>query len=192
MAKGGKLPPGTRRTWGGKEYIKLVSGKWRRYVAEKWDSKGNVENWYMHQLSPDELRGFVEEARNGNTNKNAWIGIVQTEASERIKAAAGVRVSKIMIESGAVRHAYNKAHHLLEEDDLLLAAEVINNPTSIELSPRKHRGSQVLVFKGHANGEIYFLEAVRPKHAGWLSLVSCYRPKKAGQGSDAAETAPRS
>jgi hypothetical protein len=27
MAKGGKLPSGTRRTWDEKKYIKLVSGK---------------------------------------------------------------------------------------------------------------------------------------------------------------------
>jgi hypothetical protein len=189
MAKGGKLPPGTRRTWGGKEHIKPASGKWRRRVAEK---KEGMEKWYTHQLNPDELRGFIDEARNGSANKNAWIGVVQTEVSERIKAAFGARVSKIMIESGAVRHAYNKAHHLLEEDDLLHAVEVINNPASIELSPRKHRDSNVLVFRGNVNGEIYFLEAVRPKHDGWLSLVSCYRPKKAGQGSDAAKTAPRS
>jgi hypothetical protein len=128
----------------------------------------------------------MDEARNGNTNINAWIGVVRPEVSERIKAIAGLRVSKIMVESGAIRHSYNKEHHLLEENDLLHATEVINYPVSIELSPRKHRDSNVLIFKGN----IYFLEAIRPKHGGWLSLVSCYRPKKAGQGSDAAETAP--
>jgi hypothetical protein len=190
VAKGGKLPPGTRRTWSGKEL-----SDWPPEVeAVRGGKEGreNVGKWYTHQLSPGELLDFIDEARNGNINKNAWIGVVRTEASERIEAVAGIRVSKIMIESGAVRHAYNKAHHLLEEDDLLHAAEVINNPTSIELSPRKHRDSSVLIFKGNINGEIYFLEALRPKHEGWLSLISCYRPKKAGQGSDAAKTAPRS
>jgi hypothetical protein len=149
-------------------------------------------NWYTHQLTTEELKEFIVEAKKGKENKNAFIGIVKTEAAQQIKAICGKVISKIMLESGAVRHSLGKIHHNLEEDDLLYAVEVINNPISIEVSPTKHRDSEVLSFKGNVNGEIYFLEAVRPKHKGWLSLVTCYRPKKAGQGSDAAETAPQS
>jgi hypothetical protein len=152
-----------------------------------------MENWYSHQLSAQELKQFIDEARNGKENKSVWIGMVEPEAAKRIKAVCGAGVSKIMLESGAVRHSYNKTHHNLEDNDLEYAVAVINNPTvTIGLSNQKHRDSEVLTFKGNINGEIYFLEAVRPKHDGWLSLVTCYRPKKAGQGSNAAETAPRS
>ncbi|WP_157784270.1 hypothetical protein [Treponema primitia] len=151
------------------------------------------EKWYDHQLSSQELKQFIAEERNGKENKSVWIGIVEPEAAERIKTVCGDEVSKIMLESGAVRHSYNKAHHNLADTDLEYAVTVINSPsTIIALSNQKHRDSEVLSFKGNINGEIYFLEAVRPKHQGWLSLVTCYRPKKAGQGSNAAKTAPRS
>jgi hypothetical protein len=151
------------------------------------------EQWYAHQLSSQELKHFIDEERNGKENKSVWIGMVESDAARRIKAVCGAEVSKIMLESGAVRHSYNKAHHNLEDTDLEFAVAVINNPaTIIELSGQKHRDSEVVTFKGNINGEIYFLEAVRPKHDGWLSLVTCYRPKKAGQGSNAAETAPQS
>ncbi|MDR1931654.1 MAG: hypothetical protein LBQ57_02410 [Spirochaetales bacterium] len=157
------------------------------------DNNGDdSEKWYDHQLSTEELKKFIEEARNGKENKNAFIGTIQHSTAERIKAICGKNISKIMLESGAVRHSHNKLHHNLKDDDLLYAVEVINSPISIEPSPTKHRDSSVLTFKGYINGEIYFLEAIRPKHDGWLSLVTCYRPQKAGQGSDAAETAPRS
>jgi hypothetical protein len=151
-----------------------------------------MEKWYLHQLSRGELEGFISEARTGRANKNAWIGQVNPETAARIRDILGVDISKIMVESGAVRHSYGKKHHNLEDDDLFHAVEVINKPLSIELSPQKHRDSTVLVFKGNVNGEICFLEALRPKHEGWLSLVTCYRPKKAGQGSDAVETTPQS
>ncbi|GHT53256.1 hypothetical protein FACS1894106_3870 [Spirochaetia bacterium] len=152
-----------------------------------------IHDWYSHLLSPHELKRFIDEERNGKTNKSVWIGMVEPEAARRIKAVSGAAVSKIMLESGAVRHSYNKAHHNLEDNDLSYAVEVINNAaTIIEVSSQKHRDSDVLTFKGNINGEIYFLEAVRPKHDGWLSLITCYRPRKAGQGSNAVETTPRS
>jgi hypothetical protein len=35
LLKGGKLPPGSIRVWGGIEYIKEASGKWKRKVQSK-------------------------------------------------------------------------------------------------------------------------------------------------------------
>jgi hypothetical protein len=158
-------------------------------AAGKSDNK--VE-WYSHQLTTEELKKFIEESRTSGSDNHAWIGNVEAGTALRIKAISGVEVSKIMIEGGAIRHSYNKARHNLEDNDLLHAAEIINKTKSIELSTQKHRGSDVLIFKSDSNGEIIFLKAVRPKHGGWLSLVTCYRPQKAGRGSDAAKIAPRS
>jgi hypothetical protein len=149
-------------------------------------------NWYTRLLTTEELAEFIDEARNGKENKNAFIGLVESGTAKRIKAICGKDISKIMVESGAIRHSYCKKHHKLEKDDILHAVEIINNAASIEPSGTKHRDSEVLIFKGNNNGEICFLEAIRPKHDGWLSLVTCYRPQKAGQGSNATETAPRS
>jgi hypothetical protein len=33
LQKGGALPPGSIRVWGGKEYIKVAPGKWRLKLA---------------------------------------------------------------------------------------------------------------------------------------------------------------
>jgi L-threonylcarbamoyladenylate synthase len=162
-----------------------------RLIRAAGKSDNKVE-WYSHQLTTEELKKFIEESRTSRSDNHAWIGNVEAGTALRIKAISGVDISKIMIEGGAIRHSYNKAHHNLEDTDLLHAAELINKAKSIELSTQKHRGSDVLIFKGDINGEIIFLKAVRPKHGGWLSLVTCYRPKKAGRGSDAAKIAPRS
>jgi hypothetical protein len=32
LLKGGKLPPGSMRNWGGREYVKVGPGDWRRLV----------------------------------------------------------------------------------------------------------------------------------------------------------------
>jgi hypothetical protein len=80
----------------------------------------NREPWYLHQLTQDELKIFVEKARGGKNNDKAFLGAVAPDAAKRIETACGKKVGKIMLESGAVR----------------------------------------------------------VKHGGWLSLVTCYRLQK--------------
>jgi hypothetical protein len=58
MTKGAKLPPGTRRNWGGKEYIKTVAGKWRRYVVEKDNAPVQYEGEFV--LTSDGNKDFGE------------------------------------------------------------------------------------------------------------------------------------
>jgi hypothetical protein len=53
---GGTMPPGSIRTWGGKEYVKVAPGDWRPLVAGKEKMKESVEKWYSHQLTLDELK----------------------------------------------------------------------------------------------------------------------------------------
>jgi hypothetical protein len=73
LVKGGKLPPGTRRTWGGKEYIKLTSGEWRRYKVEKWDSSNdkaktlNIEDFG----TPEEVKEMARPIRHAHTRQEA-------------------------------------------------------------------------------------------------------------------------
>ena len=63
------------------------------------------EKWYKRQLTQDELKVFIEEARTGKNNNQAFIGIVETSAAQRIEDICGKKVTKIMIESGAIRHS---------------------------------------------------------------------------------------
>jgi hypothetical protein len=44
------------------------------------------EPWYFHQLSQEELKVFVEDARIGKSNVSAFIGTVTPAAALRIEA----------------------------------------------------------------------------------------------------------
>jgi hypothetical protein len=145
------------------------------------DRKQTVDKWYTHQLSAKELKQFIDEAKTGKDDKKAFIGLVAPESAARIKAICGKDVKVIILESGAVRHAYSKQYHNLEEDDLLHIVDVINTSVDITLSERSHQDSIVLTFRKDIGGEIDFVEELRIKHNGQLALVTCYRPKKAGR-----------
>jgi len=134
--------------------------------------------WYSHQLTKDELKIFVEEARTGKSNVNAFIGTVTPAAAQRIAAVCHKKVEKIMLESGAVRHAYSKDAHLLENDDIFLFVDVVNTATDIQLSRKKHINNEVITFTKDIDGKILFAAEVRVNHGGWLSLVTCYRLHK--------------
>jgi len=138
----------------------------------------NKEPWYSHQLTKDELKIFVEVARTGKSNVNAFIGIVTPAAVQRIEAVCSKKVEKIMLESGAVRHAYSKVSHLLENDDIFLFVDVVNTATDIQLSRKKHINNDVITFTKDIEGKILFAAEVRVNHGGWLSLVTCYRLHK--------------
>ena len=142
----------------------------------------NKEPWYSHQLSQEELRVFVEEARIGKSNVNAFIGTVTPAAAQRIEAVCCKKVEKIMLESGAVRHSYGKASHLLKNDDIIFFVDVVNTATDIQLSRKKHINNDVIIFTKNIDGKILFAAEVRVNHGGWLSLVTCYRQYKKRKG----------
>ena len=110
----------------------------------------NKEPWYLHQLTQDELKVFVEESR----------------------------IGKIMLESGAIRHSYSKDYHLLENDDIFHYADLVNTATDVRLSGKKHLNNEVIIFTKDINGKIFFAVEARVNHGGWLSLVTCYRLHK--------------
>jgi hypothetical protein len=64
LQKGGALPLGSIRTWGGVEYVKAAPGDWRRRVAgkEKWDSSSTkVSELKMADFgTPDEVREMAK------------------------------------------------------------------------------------------------------------------------------------
>ena len=136
------------------------------------------EPWYTHQLTHEQLKLFIEEARTGKSNKKAFIGTVTPDAVQRIKSICGKKVQRIMLESGAIRHSYSKDYHLLEDDDIFYYIDVVNTSTDIQFSGKKHLNNDVLTFTKDINGKILFAVEVRVKHEGWLSLITCYRLHK--------------
>jgi len=136
------------------------------------------ESWYIHQLTHDELKVFVEEARTRKTNDKAFVGTVTPAAAQRIESVCGKKVEKIILESGAIRHSYNKEYHLLEKDDIFHYVDVVNTAVDIRLSRKKHLNNDVITFTKDINGQILFAAEVRVNHGGWLSLITCYRLHK--------------
>jgi hypothetical protein len=146
---------------------------------------GRVENavshakkWYSHQLSAEEFKAVVEDARSGKENKKAFIGTVTPEASQRVEAVCGKKVSNIMIESEGIRHSFNKTSHNLRDGDILLIPDVVNTATDIRLSNSTHQNNDCLEFSKDIGGVITFIVEVRIHYGGWLTLVTCYRQKK--------------
>jgi len=136
------------------------------------------KSWYTQQLTQDQLKLFIEEARTGKSNEKAFIGAVTLNATQRIKAVCGKEVKNIMLESGAVRHSYSKDYHLLENDDIFHYVDAVNTSTDIKFSGKKHLNNDVITFMKDINVKILFAVEVRNKHKGWLSLVTCYRLQK--------------
>ena len=133
------------------------------------------EPWYIHQLTQDQLKLFIEEARNGKTNKKAFIGTVTPDAAQRIEAVCSKKLKNIMLESEGVRHSFKKASHNLKDDDLLHIVDAINTATDIKVSDKTHQNNKCLEICKNIGGNITFIMEVRIHHGGWLSLVTCYR-----------------
>jgi hypothetical protein len=140
-----------------------------------------AEKWYSYQLTAEEFKAFVEEAKNSPNNaqiKHAYIGDVSDGAAPRIETVTGKPMTKIMIDNGQIRHAYKKSSHNLESDDIFQILDVINNADVITPSDREFLHSPALIFEKDIGGNITFLVQVRAEHDGWLAFASCWRKKK--------------
>jgi hypothetical protein len=136
--------------------------------------------WYTHQLTQEQLRAFIKEARTGKTNYRAFIGTVTPDAAQRIESICGKKVGNIMLESGSIRHSYKKASHNLNDDDLLHIVDAINTATDINVSNAAHQNNECLEICKDIGGEITFVMEVRVHYNGWLALVTCYRLNRGG------------
>jgi hypothetical protein len=138
------------------------------------------EPWYIHQLSQDQLRLFIDEARTGKSNKKAFIGTITLNAAQRIQAVCSKKVKNIMIESEGIRHSFKKDSHNLNNDDLLHIVDAINTASDIRLSNTQHQNNECLEISKNIGGKIIFVMEVRIHYGGWLALVTCYRLNRGG------------
>ena len=133
------------------------------------------EPWYIHQLTQDQLKIFIEEARTGKSNKKAFIGTITPDAVQRIEAVCNKKVHNIMIESEGIRHSLKKVSHNLKDNDLLQIVDAINTATDIKVSDTIHQNNRCLEICKDISGKITFIMEVRKHYGGWLALVTCYR-----------------
>jgi hypothetical protein len=138
------------------------------------------EPWYIHQLTQDQLKLFIEEARIGKSNKKAYIGTVTPDAAQRIEAVCNKKVKNIMLESEGIRHSIKKASHNLEGNELLQIVDVINTATDIKVSDIIHQNNECLEICKDIGGKVTFIMEVRKHYGGWLALVTCYKLNRGG------------
>ena len=138
------------------------------------------DNWYKKQLNREELRDFIKNAIAGNKNDKAFIGIVESDAAQRIEKISGKKVGKIMIESEGIRHSLKKSSHNLRDDDLLNIVDAINTATGIKISNKRHQNNECLEICKDIGGKITFVMEIRIHYGGWLALVTCYRLNRGG------------
>jgi hypothetical protein len=136
--------------------------------------------WYLKQLTYDELRIFIEEAKTGKNNDKAFIGTVTPEAAQRIQAVCSKTVKNIMLESEGIRHSFKKASHNLNDNDLLHIVDAINTASDIKISNMTHQNNECLKISKDIGGKITFVMEVRIHYGGWLALVTSYREKRGG------------
>ena len=147
---------------------------------ENKDSNVRKEPWYIHLLTHDQLKIFIEEARTGKNNNKAFIGTVTQDAAKRIEAVCCKKVKNIMLESEGIRHSYKKASHNLKSNDLLHIVDAINTATDIKVSDTTHQNNKCLEICKDTDGKITFIMEVRIHYGGWLALVTCYRVNRGG------------
>jgi hypothetical protein len=136
------------------------------------------ETWYSYQLSQDELKTFVDNAKIKTSNEKAFIGLIELNVSQRIEALCGKKAERIILESSAIRHSYKKVNHNLRDDDLLHLVSAVNTATDIKISSRLHQNNECLEICKDINGKITFIMEIRTHYGGCLALATCYRLKK--------------
>ena len=92
-----------------------------------------AEKWYKHELNSEELKKFIENAREGKEG-NALLGKVSDKTRNIVKEKTGIMVSKIILEGTSVIHA-EESKHKLKPDDIENCVRIINNPTNVKLLP---------------------------------------------------------
>ena len=153
------------------------------YTKEQHERYLNGQN--KKEISNRDLLKFTYEAitGDGKTNEEVFMARVSNTAKDRLNKKFQLDVDDIVTDTYSVRHAYKKASHNLEPNDIIHAVEVINTSTDIKAAG-EHRNNPAFIFKKDINGEISFLVEARIKKRK-LAIFNFYRKKKARQKSDA-------
>jgi len=128
-------------------------------------------------LDKQETHDFIEKHKTSKENERVSLGSVSSDAKKRIKAATGIDVERVILDSDSIRHAFNPKHNL-EENDLDDMKEVIDTTTDISLSPNKNSmGNPIIIFKKQEPNGVILCEEYRAGKKE-LELQTAYRVKK--------------
>ena len=143
------------------------------------------------KMDNTELYKFIMESLKNRKAPHKWIqiGTIVEDAQKRIKQKCGAIITEIHTDNSGIIHAVAPAHHNLEPEDLLYAVDVINTTNDIDLSEKKHKCNDVLIFKQDIDGSIIFLAEIHVKNK-YLLVFDAWREKKARRDPDAAKKLP--
>jgi hypothetical protein len=151
LCKGGALPPGSIRVWGGREYIKVAPGKWRpRLVGgkEPWDS--STEKAKELKLSdfgtPEEVREMAKMPRTANSFAEARV-ILESIVDKPMTSKSGLSATlskksiKEILSGEAVGKSANLQAHLKAAANIDKVFTNAVEPWKFELDPNKNNDS---------------------------------------------------
>jgi hypothetical protein len=149
LQKGGALPPGSVRDWGGKEYIKAGPGDWRLKRVpgkEPWDSSNRkaAELKISDFGTPEEVREMAKPIRTAKDREEAKKIIKEiaqkgelTSKSGVVASLSGKSVDKIM--SGqASQQSFNQKVHWQAAANVDKLFQNAIEPWKFELDPGKN------------------------------------------------------
>ena len=149
MRKGGKLPVGSIRTWGGVEYIKVAPGDWRERKVqgrEPWDtSSEKAKELKMSDFGPlDEVRKMAKMPRTAQTKEETITILKKIAAAGNLTSKSGIvasltgrSIGKIMSES-ALHQSFNTMAHWQAAANVDKLFSNAIEPWKFELDPRKY------------------------------------------------------
>lgn len=145
--------------------------------------KSTTKKKPLKVVSKSELHDFIAKHRNSKDDERVSLGEVDNKAKARIKAATGIDVERVILDSDSVRHAFDPKHNL-DPDDLDDMKSIIETTTDISLSPEKTRkGCPVIIFKSQEPNGVILCEEYRAKNKE-LELQTAYRKKKQRLNAD--------
>jgi hypothetical protein len=150
LHKGGALPPGSIRNWGGREYVKIGPGDWRLKRVpgkEPWDSSSRkaAELKISDFGTPDEVREMAVMPRLAKTKVDARLIMEEIQnrgpMGNRAIPTLWVVLSKTsinkMLNNKAKNQSFDEEAHLLAAVNLDKLFFNAMEPWKFEINPRK-------------------------------------------------------
>lgn len=139
---------------------------------------GTPKKGTLKVLSPKETHNFIQKHRTSKENERVSLGDIADDAKKRIKDATGLDVTRAILDSDSLHHAFNDPKHNLDDNDLDNMKEVIDTSRNIELSDKKNKqGNPVTIFKEEKPNGVILCEEYRAKNKE-LELQTAYKEKR--------------
>ncbi|MBS6295908.1 MAG: peptidoglycan DD-metalloendopeptidase family protein [Dialister sp.] len=147
----------------GNERRETKLGESVRYSLKDYDDR-QIENWKDSKKivvyeSPQQLRDFVDEARQGKAgNKKIYFGVVPNDLAERVLVETGIDISnrnvalgayevqKILKDHGNEEKEATRGQRAITADDFSNIRNVIESPDTIELDDKLYNGRPIIKF----------------------------------------------